>query len=131
MITTSPLHKLQARIQKKFGSISNFSRISGIDRTRLQVLFRVKNPDRDELNQVRKAYMEFKNVQTGNVVDPERLKKLKKAIDDAGGPYKFTKDTVDENGKPIFETRAVYYVFDGERTRLSKLMKRLLDHFQI
>ncbi|NCX55961.1 MAG: hypothetical protein EBW87_02030 [Burkholderiaceae bacterium] len=117
--------KLKNRIQKKFRTISNFARISGIERYELQKLFAVKNPDLDMLIRVEKAYKMCKSVDTGNVISSDKLQALKACIDEAGGVYKFTTDF------PNFTRRDVYDIYNGKRKRLTPFMQSLFDHFKI
>jgi hypothetical protein len=116
---------LKTKIKKKFGSLSNFARVAGIDRYSLQKTFARKEIPSEERAVLEKAYQDLDGKPTGNVIDPDKLALLRAKIDEVGGRYQFCKLN------PDFNIREVYYVYSGERVRLSKLVQRLFDHFNI
>jgi len=117
---------LKAKIQKKFGSMSNFARAANIDRYDLQKTFARKDIPKQELAGLIKSYEELDGSPTGgNVIDQDKLNRLIAMIQGHGGPYQFSKDN------PQFNMREVYSVFNGERKRMCKLIERLFEHFKI
>jgi hypothetical protein len=118
--------KLKQKIIKKFGTISGFARVSKLDRYELQKLFARKQIPLETAKSLSQKCDELEKVNSiANPIDPEKLKLLRAAIDDAGGRYKFCKDN------PTFDMRQIYYVYEGERVRMSPLIKRLFEHFKI
>jgi len=124
--------KLKDRIKEKFGTLSNFSRLAGIDRTALQIVFdKNTKPTKEELQKLNAACKSIKAVQTGNVIDPKKLERLRAAIDECGGVYKFCRDNPGDEVTPGYDENQIYPLLSGKRKRNSDLLKRLYDHFGI
>jgi hypothetical protein len=118
--------ELKHRIKKRFKSLSNFARLGGFDRYRLQIVFAEgTTPPDNELQTYINAYNTLTPRDTGNVIDPEKLAILKTKIDIAGGVYRFCRDN------PTFKMDQVYQVTAGKRKRNSDLVKRLFEFFKI
>lgn len=97
-----------------------------MDRTELQIMFAADTvPKPDQMLKVQRLYNTLEYRETGNVISKEELESLQRAIDDAGGCYKFSKD------HPQFNMRQVYDVYNGNRVRKSKLVQQLFAHFKI
>jgi len=112
---------LRDSIKKKFGTMSNFARIGGINRYDLQKMFARKDMNPVDRSVIEKAL----KLENKGHIDQDKLSRIKKAIDDAGGCYTFTKDNEG------FPQRLTYMIYNGEQKRESKLYKRLLLHFKI
>lgn len=112
---------LEDRIKEKFGKKSRFARLAGIGPYELQKMFAKKVMDPDHINLILKGL----EVENQPQVDPDKMAKLKNAIDDAGGCYTFCKNNAG------FPMRLTYMIYNGEQKRESKLFKKLLIHFGI
>lgn len=118
--------ELKVQIKEKFGTLSNFSRLSGIDRMRLQIIFaKGTKPTVEDLTKIGVLYLELKPKETGDLIDPERLEVLKEKINKYGGAYKFCQDN------PKFTENQVYPLIQGKRKRNSSAAKRLFKFFKI
>jgi hypothetical protein len=113
------------KVKTKFGSLSNFARASNRKRMDLQILLAKKQIPREDEEKLESDFARYDGDPVGNVISEEQLKQLNKKINDAGGVYQFCKNN------PDFSQRQVYEVVGGNRMRLSKLVKKLLTHFQI
>lgn len=116
---------LLPRIKEKFGSLSNFARASKRPRYDLQLIFARKFIPKETLEDLEKLYNELDGDPVGNVITEEQLDKFKTKIDAVGGVYQFCK------ANPEFSQRQVYEVYSGNRLRISKLVKKLFQHFKI
>lgn len=117
---------LKIAIKEKFGTISNFSRISGIHRTRLQIMFaKGTKPTDDELERMQAKCDELEPKETGDLIDPVHLEALRQKITEWGGAYKFCQDN------PRFTENQVYPLIQGKRKRNSAAAKRLFKFFKI
>lgn len=117
---------LKNKIKTKFGTISNFARLSGFDRYRLQIVFaKGTNPTADELAKIKQAYKDLKPKETGDLIDPQKLGLLKMYIETRGGVYKFCQDN------PQFQQDPIYKLLSGKRKRNSPLVKSLFEFFRI
>lgn len=117
---------LKEKIKSKFGTISNFARIAGFDRYRLQIVFNKRTtPPADELQRIKDAYKTLKPRETGDLIDPEKLEALRTEIEAIGGTYQFCKDN------PQFQYDPIYKLISGKKKRNSELVKRLFEHFKI
>lgn len=114
-------------IKKKFGKFSAFARATGLDRYELQKTFARKEVPKDELKKLHELCRTTDVATSGGTVDPEKIERLKKAIDTYGGAYKFCKD------HPQFKERQVYNLLKNldERTNESELLMHLFKHFEI
>lgn len=115
----------KTKCKKKFGSLSNFARATKRKRYDLQILLAKKIIPVDEAEQLESDYERFDGSPVGNVISEEQLALLKKKIEAAGGVYQFCKDNED------FSQRQVYEVVSGNRVRISRLVKKLFQHFRI
>lgn len=117
---------LKEKIKKKFGTISNFSRVAGLDRYRLQIVFNKNTkPTKEELEAIHQACKDNKAKETGDLIDPGKLEQLKARMTEYGGVYKFCKDY------PNYQYDPIYKLISGKKKRNSDLVKRLFDHFEI
>lgn len=117
---------LKDNIKTKFGTLSNFARLGGFDRYRLQIIFaRGTTPADSELQKINTAYETLEPKETGDLIDPVKLAELAKRIDEYGGVYKFCQD------HPKFKQAPVYALISGKRKRNSTLVKKLFKHFKI
>jgi hypothetical protein len=112
---------LRDSIKLKFGTLSNFARLSKINRYELQKMFARKDISPIDVKAIQ-AGLKLRNK---SHVDQAKLKLLRKAIDDAGGCYAFTKKHHD------FSQRLTYMIYNGQQKRESALFKKLLNHFKI
>ena len=113
------------KCKKKFGSLSNFARATGRKRMDLQILLAKKQIPKEDEESLERDYEKHDGNPVGNVITAEQLECLKTCIGDNGGVYQFCKNN------PEFSQRQVYEVVSGNRTRLSRLVKKLLTHFEI
>lgn len=117
---------IKDKIKTKFGTISNFARLAGLDRYRLQIIFaKGTTPPKDELKAIWDKYNELKPKETGDLIDREKLELLKMYIDQRGGVYKFCQDN------PAYPQNQVYPLIAGKRKRNSALVKSLFEFFKI
>lgn len=112
---------LEDQIKSKFGKKAHFARVTGIGPYELQKMFALKVMDPAHVKLIKAALKKDNK----SKVDQVKLKLLKKAIDDAGGCYQFTKD------HPEFPQRLTYMIYNGEQKSESKLFKKLLEYFKI
>ena len=112
---------LEKKIKAKFGKKAHFARVAGIGQYELQKMFAKKLMDPDHV----KLILEGLKKDNESQVDQVKLTALKKAIDDVGGCYRFTKEN------PEFPQRLTYMIYNGQQKRESELFKKLLAHFKI
>lgn len=112
---------LKDSIKLKFGTLSNFARLAKINRYELQKIFARKEISSGDFKKI-ESKLKLRNI---SHVDQSKLKLLKKAIDDAGGCYAFTKENEG------FPQRLTYMIYNGQQKRESALFKKLLSHFKI
>lgn len=113
------------KVKTKFGSLSNFARAANRKRYDLQILLAKKHIAKEDEESLERDFEKYDGDPVGNVITEDQLNELKSKINDAGGVYQFCKDN------PDFSQRQVYEVVNGNRTRLSKLVKKLFQHFKI
>ena len=122
--------ELKAEIKKKFGTLSNFSRIADPDnaaefRQRLQIMFAVVTPDAEFMANVTNFVAQASMGLPGGPIDAEKLELLKTKINDAGGPANFC------TANTQFDFFPVYQILSGKRKRMTKTVQDLFDHFQL
>lgn len=119
----------KARIKTKFGTMARFAELADISRYELQKAFMPfywgKKPYVELLRKAIKKSADIDPSPTAAELDNETLHKLKTAINEAGGVYKFCK----RNKK--FTPRSLYFIFAGERVRKSGVVLDLLKKFKI
>lgn len=125
VMSESQILSLKDRIQKKFGSISEFARQTGIDRTSIQILFAVKNPDQKLLALVDRKATVSKVRKPDGLIDPKKLESLKRAINASGGVGAFCRENKG------FSRDTVNQVVAGKYKRMSPGVKRLFNHLKI
>lgn len=113
------------KCKKKFGSLSNFARVTKRKRMDLQILLAKKQIPREDEESLERDFESYNGDPVGNVITSEQLECLKICIGEAGGVYQFCKNN------PDFSQRQVYEVVSGNRMRLSRLVKKLFIHFEI
>ncbi len=121
---------LRTKVREKFGTITNFLRISGIDKGDFQKAFMDFYAEKPEFKKlIVEADKLCDELDNQNPVDDqlsdEKRQLLKEAIDKEGGVIKFCKD----NTK--FSQVSVFQILSGRRKRISPIIKNLLEHFKI
>lgn len=116
---------LKSKIKEKFKTISEFGRVSGIDRTELQkalmpfyatnqhyIDFRIRiNEDVDRL---------APRINEDDLT-PSKLEWLEKEIKDRGGVVKFCRDN------PQFSKDSVFHILQGRRKKINGVVRILFD----
>ncbi len=116
---------LKRKIKSRFGTISNFSRLSGLNRYGLQKLFAKHNPTDKELGRVEKRISGFDPKKSTGVMTAAKFNALKKAVDEAGGVKKFCED------HPRFKEDTLFKILAKNRKMISGVTAKLLKHFQL
>lgn len=117
--------QLKKSIKKKFGTLSNFCRCSGMDRTKLQILLaRDTRPSQEELEAVAGLCKDTQAKDTIGI-DWDKMALVFQRIDEYGGIVKFCKD------HEQFPINALYVLKNKKYKRHSRLVQALYDHFQI
>jgi hypothetical protein len=109
----------------KFGTMSRFARLAKLDRYELQKLFARKAEDTQEVGALYRKIEATALKPAEGEITPAQLKKLAKAIEKAGGTYRFCKDN------PKFAEKSVYQILSGRRKRVTEKIQELFDHFNI
>lgn len=117
--------RLKRQIKVKFGSISKFARLSGVDRYDLQKLFARKDEDRDVVDEIWGIYQTTANKSESTELNQAIILRLSKALEKAGGVYRFAKDN------PEFAEKSVYQILSGKRKRITPNVSKLLKHFEL
>lgn len=112
---------VKTAIQKKFGSISRFAKLSGMDRYKLQILFSVKHPDEKKLREVMQVCRQTENLSLPGEMSDQLIELISSRIAQKGGPYKFCKDN------PEFSCRWIRKIVNGQAKRSSKVIDALMD----
>ncbi len=115
--------KVKEAIVNKFGTLSNFARVTGTDRYRWQKLLS-RQATQDELRELH-GLVKGTTKSISGTVDPEKVELVREAIRAYGSIYKFCKDY------PEFPQRQIYNLFESDRMRQSELLDRLFEHFKI
>ena len=125
------IEKLRSKIITKFGSISNFCRITNIDRMEIQKLFlakknkvlKVHQQERiDELNKL--CSRTDKNGNSDKDLTAEIRTKIKEAIDELGGVEKFCETHP-------FSMNSVFQIVAGRRKFRTQKVNDLIDTLNI
>lgn len=112
-------------IKRKFGSMSEFARQSGIARIELQVVLNSKTPHKKRLAAINAKATRLRVRPSKGVVVPQKLDRLKRAIMKAGGVVTFCR----ENSG--FSVDSVFHILQGKRKRMAGVTKSLFEHFGI
>lgn len=117
--------KLKGYIKKKFGTISRFSEVSGIERLQIQKAFMPFYADDLRYINFRRDLaakaMKLKSTKKPSEVSEEQLKALRKAIDEHGGCYAVSQ-------KIGFR---VYPIYNGDCVRIKGRVEQLLNYFDL
>ena len=114
------------KIEKIFGTVSAFARITGSDRYELQKMLK-----RQELTETDRAALRLLFELHKRSIDPSRITKeklslIRKRLNEFGGVYLFCKEN------PEFQMGQVYAVYNGQvKTLQSKVAKKLFEFFKI
>ncbi len=122
------IDSVKKKIKKKFGTYSNFCRVSGMDRYELQRDFLKKKHVDDTLF---RRVKELASTLTATV-PPHRdklllkkIKLLKKALMDAGGVHAFCEQNPEFNTNTVFKILAIDSRYIGRRaTVMNQLFKK-------
>lgn len=119
------VEKIKKLIKEKFGTMSKFAILAGIDRMELQKDFNTRTMDADTVT----TYLHKIDVTELQALDgeisPEKLERLREALNDVGGVLAFVE------ANPKFSIHSVYQVLNGRRKRMTPLVKSLFEHFLI
>ena len=116
---------LKDKITRKFGTLSNFSRLAGIDRYELQKKFARRVLDPNDLAMIEWKARTLTSKKGAGDIAPKKLRDLKRAVREYGGVLKFTTDN------PTFSRDSVNQILAGRRKRISPVVKSLLEFFRI
>jgi hypothetical protein len=117
--------QLQAKIKEKYGSMSKFAKLAKLDRYNLQKLFARKVVTPEDLAIISSLVEDTENKPTKGEITPAQIKALSKALKQAGGVIQFVK----RNKR--FSEVSLYQILDGRRKRITPMVKKLFDHFQL
>lgn len=114
---------LRIAIKKKFGTISEFARQSGVNRTELQILFAVKNPNLKFLKRIKILLHSVTPLQPVNHLTTPNLERLREALNKAGGVTQFCRENKG------FIKNTVNQIIAGRYKTLSPSVLKLFAHF--
>jgi hypothetical protein len=117
--------RLLAKIKKKFGSLSAFAEIAGLDRYELQKHFARKKPDENITWSLNNKCLVLKPRTRKGEISPKQLKSLKRAINESGGVLAFTRENSEYSKDSIFQ------ILSGKRKRMTPKVKKLFSHFEL
>ncbi len=121
-MTKESIHK---EIIKKFGSMSKFARLSGLDRYELQKVFARKVNDEETLCKIEGKIRRTANKSDKNEITVRQIDSLRKALKTAGGVIEFSK------ANPQFPEKSVYQILSGRRKRMTKKVQELFSYFKL
>lgn len=116
---------IKKQIKKKFGTISKFAELTGIDRYELQKKFAREDLDDADARILSGLAISVKIVPTDGEIHPEKLERLKTALNAFGGVLKFTEENQG------FSRDSVNQILAGRRKRISPVVQQLFDFFKI
>lgn len=118
--------EVKLRIEKQFGTISAFARITKSDRYELQKMLKRQTLSEDDKAALVLLFELHRRSSDPNRISKDRLKYLRTLLDQSGGVYLFC------TRNPEFKLGQVYAVYNGQvKTLQSKIAKRLFDFFEI
>ncbi len=113
------------KIKRKFGSLTRFAKLAGIDRYELQKDFARKVLSPKRAKELDRLVTRTKDKSLGNEFTTERLKALRAKIEAAGGPAKFCEEY------PKFSYVSLIQILAGKRKLVSATVRELFEHLQI
>ncbi len=116
---------LKDKITRKFGTLSNFSRLAGIDRYELQKKFARRSLDPADTKKIEDLTRTLTPHKGKGDIAPKKLNELKRAVREYGGVLKFVTDN------PDFSRDSVNQILAGRRKRISPVVKSLFESFKI
>lgn len=116
---------IKKQIKRKFGKISRFAALAGLNRYDLQKKFARKDLDEREGGKLARLIDVTRVQPISGEIQPEKLARLKTALNEFGGVLKF----VTEN--PDFSRDSVNQILAGRRRRVSPVVLKLFEHFKI
>lgn len=118
--------KLKKAIKAKFGTITRFSKISGVPWERLNRMFTPKsNPRHQELSEIAFILDITENKRLSDEIPAKKLVALKRKIKRLGGVREFSRNN------PEFPERSLVAILYGERKKLTPKVKELFNHFGV
>lgn len=121
--------QVKEKIKKKFGTVTNFAKVSGFDRYELQKMFMPfyakTQRYKDLLVKVNEKIKALEANPEASEISAEKLDLLKMYVEESGGVGKFCAEN------PDFSKDSVFQILSGKRKRMSAGVKKLFDHFQI
>lgn len=123
--------ELTLNIKRKFGTISKFCRLSGVDRYETQKLFAASNKkmneERQDLLQQLSKICSFtdKDGNTNKDLTPNLRKLIKAAIDEQGGVDTFVATN------PEFSRTSIFQIIKGRRKFRTAKVNHLIDTLKI
>lgn len=113
------------KIKRKFGSLTRFAKLAGVDRYDLQKDFARKTLTPKRAKELEKLVARTSDKRLANEFTPERLEALRAKIEAAGGAQKFC----DEYRR--FSYVSLIQILAGKRKLVSATVRELFDHFKI
>lgn len=123
--------QLKKKIKSKFGTISRFCRIAGLDRYEIQKFFaataKKMTPEREAyIRKLNEMVLLTSNKGNSNYEITATLrKKIKKAIEDKGGVINFCSDNQE------FSQFSIWQIMSGKRKRRTKKVNQLINKLNI
>lgn len=121
--------KVKDKIRGKFGTVTNFLRISGMDKAEFQkacMTFYADKPEYQKILADAVALVDTLDVTPGEKdFTPFMQFALKTSIDGFGGVEHFCKTY------PQFSPVSLYQILSGRRKKVSPIVRDLLEHFDI
>lgn len=115
---------VRALIIKKFGTLSNFSDLSGYDRYELQKVFGLKEPGEKLKNLYELARITTDPIGGGKVT-PKLIELMKSKINGLGGVAKFCSDN------PQYKVVTVYQILSGRKKNVRGTVRDLVNTLKI
>jgi len=122
-------NQIKARIKRKFGSLSQFARLSGMDRYELQKQFARRSGNAGFLAQVNAKAGATSAQGKGGAIGPEKLARLKQALNAFGGVDKFCLENEAQHGN--YSRASIFQLLAGRRKRITPIIRELFAFFDI
>ena len=114
--------QLTDKIKSKFGTLSIFAESIGMERKVLTKLLQENDPD---ILEVLSQKVDNCLPDRSKILFDQNIARIKKAIDDRGGVFKFCEEN------PQFKSVTVFKIISGERRTVTKIVKSLAKTLKI